>query len=142
MPTREILHCALSFFFHGDVTLPEVDVGEGDGPLLGPGAAVEPARGQRAVILFGRVFFLILLGGQASHVRPVWALSTCGEPNEIGLTPIGVKLDGSLRVPFGRVADHDLRVQLGVLEDALHRRHLVLHLGTIPWLRQAGPVCR
>ena len=34
----------------------------------------------------GWVFFLISLGGQAPHVRPMWALSTCGEPNEIEFT--------------------------------------------------------
>ena len=37
--------------------------------------------------MFYRVdIFLISLGGQAPHVRPMWALNTCGEPNEIALT--------------------------------------------------------
>ena len=49
---------------------------------------------------------MISLG--STHVRctPVWALSTCGEPNEIEPTPIGVTLNGSGRV---READGDAR---------------------------------
>ena len=41
------------------------------------------------------IFFLSSLGGQAPHVRPVGVHRTCGEPNEIELTAIGVKLSGS-----------------------------------------------
>ena len=44
----------------------------------------------RAVIFFEWVFFLISLGGQAPHVRPMGR--TCGEPNEIELT-VGIFLD-------------------------------------------------
>ena len=42
---------------------------------------------KREVLSFGWVFSLISLGGQAPHVnvRPMWALSTCGEPNETEL---------------------------------------------------------
>ena len=47
-------------------------------------------------MFFGWVFFLISLG--SPHVRPMGR--TCGEPNEIELTPIGVKLNGSRRVPL------------------------------------------
>ena len=39
---------------------------------------------------------MVSLGGQAPHVRPMGR--TCGEPNEIGLTPIGVVPNGSGRV--------------------------------------------
>ena len=55
---------------------------------------------KRAVIFFGWVFFLISSGGQAPHVRctPMWALSTCGEPDEIELTPVGVELNGPRQV--------------------------------------------
>ena len=42
---------------------------------------------------FGCVFFLILSGGQAPHVRPVGR--TCGEPDEIELAAMGVELNGS-----------------------------------------------
>ena len=41
---------------------------------------------KRAANFFRLGFFLISLGGQAPHVRPMWALNTCGEPNEIELT--------------------------------------------------------
>ena len=39
-------------------------------------------------MFFGWVFFLISLRGQAPHVlrAHMWALNTCGEPNEIELT--------------------------------------------------------
>jgi len=55
---------------------------------------------RRAVIRFGWVFFLISLGGQAPHVlrAQMGVHRTCGEPNEIELTPMGVKLNGSRRV--------------------------------------------
>ena len=51
----------------------------------------------RAVIIFGWVFFLIPSGGQAPHVlrAQMGVHRTCGEPDEIGLTPMGVKLNGS-----------------------------------------------
>jgi len=39
-----------------------------------------------AVPFFGWVFFLTSLVGRAPHVRPMWALNTRGEPNEIDLT--------------------------------------------------------
>ena len=48
-------------------------------------------------MFFGWVFFLISLGGQAPHIRPMGR--TCGEPNEIELNPIGVELNGPRRVP-------------------------------------------
>ena len=38
------------------------------------------------------VFFLISLGGQAPHVLGARMGHACGEPNEIELTPVGVKL--------------------------------------------------
>ena len=52
---------------------------------------------KRAVTLtfFGWVFFLRKLGGQAPHVRCTPMGRTCGEPNEIELTAIVVKLNGS-----------------------------------------------
>ena len=50
---------------------------------------------KRAVIFSGWVFFLI--SPCSPHVRPMGR--TCGEPTEIKLTPIGVKLNGSGRVP-------------------------------------------
>ena len=49
----------------------------------------------RAGIIFGWVFFLISFG--SPHVRPMGR--TCGEQSEIELTSIGVKSDGSWRVP-------------------------------------------
>ena len=55
-----------------------------------------PCSRKRAVIFFGWVFFLISLG--SPHVRPMGR--TCGKPNEIELTPIGVKLNGSRRAPL------------------------------------------
>ena len=47
-----------------------------------------PAR-KRAVIYFGWVFFLISSG--SPHVRPMGR--TCGEPDEIGLTPHGGEIE-------------------------------------------------
>ena len=46
---------------------------------------------KRAVKYFGWVFFLISSG--SPHVRPMGR--TCGEPDEIELTAMGVKLNGS-----------------------------------------------
>ena len=66
---------------------------------VGRVARVEACSQKRAVMCFGWVFFLISLGGQAPHVRPMWALSTCGEPNGIELTPIWVESNGSRRAP-------------------------------------------
>ena len=45
---------------------------------------------------------MISSGGQAPHVRcaPMWSLSTCGEPDGIGLAAMGVKLNGSGRLPI------------------------------------------
>ena len=60
---------------------------------------VEACTRRRVVIFFGWVFFLISVGGQAPHVRPMGR--SCGEPNEIELTPIGVKLNGSRGVLHG-----------------------------------------
>ena len=57
-----------------------------------------PAHEKERVMFFGWVFFLISLGGQAPHVRPMGVHRACGEPNEIELTPIGVKSNGSRRV--------------------------------------------
>ena len=54
-------------------------------------ARVRACARKRAVIYFGWVFFLISLG--SPHVRPMGR--TRGEPNEIELTPIGVRLNGS-----------------------------------------------
>ena len=58
-----------------------------------------PCSRKRAVVYFGWVFFLISSGGQAPHVQctPMGALSTCGEPDEIELTPMGVKLNTRIR---------------------------------------------
>ena len=50
---------------------------------------------KRAVNVFRWVFFLISFG--SPRVRPVWR--TCGEPSEVELTPIWVKLNGSGGVP-------------------------------------------
>jgi len=51
---------------------------------------------EKSGTVYGRVFFLISLGGQAPHVprAHMWALNTCGEPNEIELA-IRVLTDGS-----------------------------------------------
>ena len=59
-----------------------------------------PAR-KRAVIYFGWVFFLISSG--SPHVRCTPVGRTRGEPDELGLTPMGVKLNGSGRVPLLRL---------------------------------------
>ena len=48
---------------------------------------------KRAVIFFGWVFFLISSG--SPHVRPMGVHRTCGEPDEIELTAMGVELNGS-----------------------------------------------
>ena len=49
-----------------------------------------------AVVFVGWVFFLSSLGGQAPHVlrAPMGVHRTCGEPNEIEWTPMGVKVNG------------------------------------------------
>ena len=60
---------------------------------------------KRAVNVFGWVFFLISSG--SPHVRPVGR--ACGEPDENGLTAMGVELNGSGRVPlapFGYVCSN------------------------------------
>ena len=61
-----------------------------------------PAHNKGGVVLFGWVFFLVSLGGQAPHVQrtPMGVHRTCGGPNGSGLTPIEVKLNGSWRVPL------------------------------------------
>ena len=51
---------------------------------------------KRAVIFFGWALFLISSG--SPHVRCTPMGRTCGEPDEIGLTPMGVELNGSGRV--------------------------------------------
>ena len=56
---------------------------------------VRDLKKKKVVIFFGWVFFLISLGGQAPHVRCTPMGHTCGEPNEIELTPMGVGLNGS-----------------------------------------------
>ena len=60
--------------------------------------------GNRVVICLGWVSFLISLGGQAPHAlrARMGVHRTCGEPDEIGSTPMGVALNGSGRV-HGRV---------------------------------------
>ena len=57
--------------------------------------------GKEKGILFGRVFFLISLGGRAPHVlrAHMGGYRTCGEPDEIELTAIGVELNGPRGVP-------------------------------------------
>ena len=55
------------------------------------------ARQTNGNVFRGGCFSLISLGGQAQHVHPVGP--ACGEPNEIGLTPSGVKLNGPRRAP-------------------------------------------
>ena len=59
--------------------------------LLAYDAPAEYAIQKRAVIFYGWGFFLISSG--SPHVRPMGR--TCGEPDEIELTPMGVKLNGS-----------------------------------------------
>ena len=56
--------------------------------------------------IFRVVFFLIsLISPGSPHVRPMGVHRTCGGPNEIELTPTGVKLNGSRLVPgLGRSA--------------------------------------
>ena len=56
--------------------------GDGDGWVIWERPATFP----------GWVFFLISLGGQAPHVlrAHMWALTSCGGPNEIELTPQGL----------------------------------------------------
>ena len=61
---------------------------------------------KRVVIFFGWVFFLIPSG--SPHVRCTPMVRTCGEPVEIGLTPMRVELSGS-----GRVHGEPPRVQRG-----------------------------
>ena len=62
-------------------------------PLLHGVARVRSRK--RAVIFFGWVFFLISYG--SPHVRPMGR--TCGEPDEIELTAMGVKLNGPAAGP-------------------------------------------
>ena len=62
---------------------------------LGPGRS---ARGKEAATFFGWVFLSISL--DPPHVHPVGR--TCGEPTEIELTPVGVELSGTRRVPCRR----------------------------------------
>ena len=63
-------------------------------------SAAMPAHARkRAVMYFGSVFSLISSGSPHVRCTPMWALSTCGEPDEIGLSPTGVELNGSRRVP-------------------------------------------
>ena len=56
------------------------------------GGAAAAAHEKRVVIFSGWVFFLISLGGQTPHVRPVGR--TFSEPNKLELNPIGVELNG------------------------------------------------
>ena len=53
----------------------------------------------RAVIYSGWVLFLISSGPTHVQCTPVGVHRTCGEPDEIGLTPMGVELNGTWRVP-------------------------------------------
>jgi len=50
-------------------------------------------------MFFGWVFFLISSG--SPHARPMG--HACGEPDEIGLTPVGVELNGSGRGPCSTI---------------------------------------
>jgi len=59
-------------------------------------AATSTCSRKKAGIFFGWVFFLISSG--SPHVRCTPMGRTCGEPDEIELTPMGVKLNGSGRV--------------------------------------------
>ena len=60
--------------------------------LLATGTGVVRSR-KRAVKFFGWVFFLISSG--SPHVRCTPTGRTCGEPDKIELTAMGVKLNGS-----------------------------------------------
>ena len=53
---------------------------------LGVHVEFEDGQLKRTVIFSGWGFFWISLGGQAPHVRPMWALNTRVGPNEIELT--------------------------------------------------------
>ena len=70
--------------------------------VAGRGAAPRtpsiPVHEKRAVTFFGWVFFLVSLGSR--HVRPMGR--TCEEPNELGLAPIGVRLNDPRRVRSAR----------------------------------------
>ena len=59
-----------------------------------------PVARASAVIYFGWVFFLVSSG--SPHVRrtPMGVRRTCREPDEIELTPMGVKLNGSGGAPL------------------------------------------
>ena len=52
------------------------------------------------VIFFGRVFFLISSGGQAPHARCTPMRRACGEPDDIELAAIGVKLNTRIHGEF------------------------------------------
>ena len=60
-----------------------------------PVVVAVPAR-KRAVTYFGWVFFLISSGSPRVRCTPMGR--TCGEPDEIGYTPMGVELNGSRHV--------------------------------------------
>ena len=59
------------------------------------GEVAEYAIWKRAVIFFGWVFFLISSGSPHARCTPMGVHRTCGEPDEIELTAMGVKLNGS-----------------------------------------------
>ena len=82
-----------------------------------------PAHGEGGVCL-GWVFFLISSGGQAPHVRPVGVHRTCGEPDEIELTPMGVRL--------GRTRGEPDEIELTPMGLKLNTRmHAAYHAGDI-----------
>ena len=75
-----------------------------EGCVYGTGviaAKLACSRRKRAIAFSTWVFFLISLGGQAPHVRCIRPMGRArrGGPNEMELTPIGVALNGSRRVP-------------------------------------------
>ena len=81
-----------------------------DAPAIFESGGTTACSRQRAVKCFGWVFFLISSG--SPHVHPMGR--TCGEPDEIELTAMGVKLNGSRRVPWhGNVVPAHVHVHPG-----------------------------
>ena len=64
-------------------------------------APSNPCSRQRTVMFSGWVYFLISSGSPHVRCTPMGVRRTCGEPDEIELTAMGVKLNGSGRVPAG-----------------------------------------
>ena len=62
---------------------------------------------------------------------------TCGEPDEIELTPMGVKLNGLRQVPQGAVLGDDGVGRSGRAKKSGN----ICRAGVLPWFRQAHHTC-